>query len=560
MRFHRGPAPWIALLLMAPGCASGGMPDYNTAVQVGPPPSSAGPASLPPLPVSIVEGANEPAGAQPRISNMEVVNQDIRTVVRSLAESFGLGYQLDPGVTGRVTTHLQDVTLDQALKTIVQPYGYTYSVDNGILRVVPAQFTTRIFTLDYMSLSRFGTGTTVVQRRLGATGSGSGGLGGGGGIGGGGIGGGAGGGGDFITSVTVSDIWAEIRIALEGLIFGETTEDGGAGGANSGATAGGASGAAGGAGAAGAGGAGGAGAQGSLGPGATSRVDAEGRRLIINPAAGTILVSASPQKIEEVNSLLTAIQGSIHRQVLIEARIVEVRLNQQYEFGIDWSALQSVLGLDFEFGTSAAGAQLTISNGGDADRQVGFVLNALESQGDVNVLSAPRVSALNNQRATINVATDEVFFAVTRQPVIGPNGTTIGFNTEILPQQVAVGIVLDVHPQIAVDNTITMNIRPVITDLVEVREVRLEDGTQVTAPVIDRRETDTVVRVRDGETIVIGGLMRTSRVSRETGVPVLSKLPLIGRLFGGRSDEAEKRELVIFITPTIVAGQPPLSR
>jgi MSHA biogenesis protein MshL len=176
------------------------------------------------------------------------------------------------------------------------------------------------------------------------------------------------------------------------------------------------------------------------------------------------------------------------------------------------------------------------------------------------VLSAPRVSVLNNQRANFGVTTDEVFFAVTRQPILGVNGGTIGFDTQIQPQQIAVGIVLDVLAQIAADNTVTMNIRPAITDIVEVRELVLDDGTQTSAPVINRRETDTVVRVRNGETIVIGGLMRTALTRTETGIPGLKRLPWIGRIFGGYRETSEKRELVIFITPTIIAGQPTVAR
>lgn len=553
----------LAALLIVTGCASGARPGpAGTTIQVEP--TAAGAPSmgdaLPPLPVSIIDDGR---ATDRRIEQIEVVDQDLRLVVRSLAESFGMNYQIDPGVAGVVTTRLQDVTLQQALDAIVLPHGYTYSVQNNILRVVPAQLSTRIFALDYMSLSRFGSGTTVIQRRLGATGVGLGGAGGFGGVGGVGLGaqggfGGLGAGGDVIQTVTIADMWAEIRIALEGLIFSGavplTTPASPPPGSVTPATPS----------VAAVSGAQGAGLGGAIssgaGPSAYSRVDGEGRRLIINPMAGTILVAASPEKLAEVEALLSAIEGSVHRQVLIEARIVEVGLNRDFEFGIDWSAIQRLSQVDIQLGAGQSGAELTIRTSADADREIGAVLSAMESQGEVNVLSAPRVSVLNNQRATINVATDEVFFAVTRQPVIGPQGTTIGFETQIVPQQISVGIVLDVHPQIAIDNTITMNVRPVITDVVEVREVRLEDGTQASAPVIDRRETDTVVRVRGGETIVIGGLMRTARTTRRSGIPGLNRIPVIGRIFGGFREETDKRELVIFITPTIVAGQPPLAR
>ena len=281
-----------------------------------------------------------------------------------------------------------------------------------------------------------------------------------------------------------------------------------------------------------------------------------GRRLIINPIAGLITITAPPEKLAEVAAYITTIERSVQRQVLIEAKIVEIVLNQEFEFGIDWSVVRNIGGLNLSFGIGESGAQFTFNErSGDAAGAINVVLRALESQGDVSVLSSPQVSVLNNQPAVFNVTTDEVFFSVTRQPILGPTGGTIGFNTQIIPQQISVGITLDVLAQIAPDNVITMNVRPVITGVISEKSVQLEDGTQATAPVIDRRETDTMARVRDGETIVIGGLMQTRETNRTTGVPGLRDVPGLGRLFGGVRKATEKRELVIFITPRIISGQ-----
>jgi MSHA biogenesis protein MshL len=341
---------------------------------------------------------------------------------------------------------------------------------------------------------------------------------------------------DVIQTVTLSDLWEEIRVALDGLIF-ETTSAQGSGGAGAAAVAGSAG-------------------VGATAPGAVSRVSEDGRRLIINPLAGTVMVTASPEKLEEVAAFLDAVTGSVQRQVVIEAKIVEVSLDRSFEFGIDWSVVSSIGSVDLRLDSDAGGTQLRLSEPGGGGTGINVVLRALEEQGEVSVLSSPRVSVLNNQRATFNVTTDEVFFAVTRQPVFGPTGATIGFNTQIEPQQVAVGITLDVQPQISADNTITMSVRPVITDVVRVDSVRLEDGTQATAPVIDRRETDTMVRARGGETIVIGGLMQTRTEEEQSGIPGLRSIPGLGRIFGGTRERTTKRELVIFITPRIVASQP----
>lgn len=506
--------------------------------------------SLPNLTVSQVEVATGPVLT---VQRLEVVNEDLRVVLRSLAQNFDLDYRIDPAVTGRVTARFQDVTLDEALQELVVPQGYAYQLEGGVLRVVPAVVQTRIFSLDYLALTRMGIGTTIVQRRLGNTSTGTNQN----------IGGqfnnqffGGGGGADLITSISVNDLWQEMRIALEGLVFDAPAV--GSAATTSPQTSGAIP--------LGSGGIPGLSGSGGLGSGqiggtsaAYSRTDSDGRRLILNPLSGTILVAAPPSRLAEVEAFLATVEGSIQRQVLIEARIVEVSLNRRAEFGIDWNVISQLGGIDLNIGGGSSGAEFRLARSEDPSvNEVNLVLRALQQQGDVRVLSSPRVSVLNNQRAAINVSTDEVFFAVTRQPILGPDGGTIGFSTEVQPQQISVGISLDVYPQIGPDNSITMSVRPVITDVLEVRELILEDGTQFSAPVIDRRETDTVVRVRGGETIVIGGLIQNSQRSSDTGIPILSRIPLIGRLFTSFTRSDTRRELVIFLTPTIIAGQAPL--
>jgi MSHA biogenesis protein MshL len=536
----RSAAPLAATLLLATltGCAAPrAATERPASISLSPvataAPAAATPASPEALPALAASSVATGGEGGRRIESLQVKDQDISLVVRGLAESYGLDYRIDPGVQGRVTAQLRDVTLTQALDALVVPSGFEYQIEGTVLRITPARLLTRIFPLDYVSVSRFGVGTTTIQRRLGATGSMPGSM---GGSMGGGLGGFGNSAADVIQTVTLSDLWEEIRVALDGLIF-ETTSAQGSGGA-------------------GAPGVSGSTGMGATAPGAVSRVSEDGRRLIINPLAGTVMVTASPEKLEEVAAFLDAVTGSVQRQVVIEAKIVEVSLDRSFEFGIDWSVVSSIGSVDLRLDSDAGGTQLRLSEPGGGGTGINVVLRALEEQGEVSVLSSPRVSVLNNQRATFNVTTDEVFFAVTRQPVFGPTGATIGFNTQIEPQQVAVGITLDVQPQISADNTITMSVRPVITDVVRVDSVRLEDGTQATAPVIDRRETDTMVRARGGETIVIGGLMQTRTEEEQSGIPGLRSIPGLGRLFGGTRERTTKRELVIFITPRVVAGQP----
>lgn len=541
-----------ATALFVCGCA--GAPPTTaprTAVRLEPLHSAApdrAPEALPALPSLSSGGAI--AERPHRIKLFSAVNQDVGVVVRELAEQFGLQYRIEPGVRGSVNTTLRNKTLTEALDAII-PQGVTYQIENGVLRVGPARIATRIFSMDYVALSRVGTASTIIQRRLG-TGASSGvgigaGLGGGlaGGAGAAGLGGGAGGiagGADIISAISVADAWEEIRVTMEALIFDAGPAS--APGANQSASA--------------------------LGIGSVGRpyqrVTPDGRRLIINPMAGMITVSAFPAQLEQVEISIRTFESSIQRQVLIEAKIVEVNLDRSFEFGIDWNVVANSptgvgrANINVRSSTatprSANNVEFTLSGGAGS---ITMVLNALESQGDVRVLSSPRVSALNNQRAVFDVTTGEIFFSQTQTPVPNPGGQ-VTFVSQVTPQQVNVGIVLDVLPQIGSDNTVTMNIRPVVTSVARTSTFQGADGTVFTAPVIDTRESDTMARLRAGETIIIGGLMQTRREKIESGIPGLRSIPLLGRLFTTTKDVDRKAELVIFLTPTIISGQPVAGR
>lgn len=533
-------AAW-SVLALAGGCASSPVEEPRTTVAIDPVPAAgapvaAQPAPLPPLAVGQVESRMD---GRPRIQSLEAVNEDIRTVLRGVADRYGLAYQIDPAVQGRVTTRIRDVTLTEALDALVLPYGYTYQLQGDVLLVEPARMQSRLFSLDFISLSRVGVGTTVIQRRLssgtGASrtglpavpGAGISGL------------GGAAGGADVIASVEVTDLWEDIRMALEALVFPDVRGPGEAGVDRAPATAV-------------------TGGMGGRAPQTTSRVDGAGRRLIVNPSAGTILVAAPPATLEEVEVYLATFEAAIQRQVRIEAKFVEVLLDREHEFGIDWGIVQDSGG-DLAIArrpTQSGGVEFTLATGAGS---VTMVLNALETQGDVRVLSSPGVSTLNNQRAVFNVTTEEVFVAITSSPVRDAAGNILTVNSEVDVQPVAVGIVMDVLPQISADNHITMNVRPMVTSLTRVEEFE-QEGIIARAPVVDRRELDTVVRVRSGETHVIGGLIQTRQERIRSGVPILMDIPLLGRLFSRTRTVERKGELVIFITPTVIAGTVPVER
>ncbi len=389
---------WLGFALLAVGaaCASAPAVAPRTQVRLDPVRAAQEPAQAAPLP-ALPSLAGDPAisdrAAAPRLTTLAVVNQDVSVVVRELAGKFGLQYQIDPQIRGTVNTTLRNATLQQALAAVI-PHGATYQIQDGVLRVGPARIVTRIFSLDYVALSRVGTASTVIQRRLGASGAGASAFGSASaGTGSSGVAGS--GGADFITAVSVADVWDEIRVAMEGLVFDAPSVNQAA--------------------------AQGAAGSGAAGLGSTgrpfSRVSEDGRRLIINPIAGTITVAAFPAQLDQLEIFIRTFESSIQRQVLIEAKIVEVNLDRSFEFGIDWNvvARAGTAGLNARSPVtprSTGNVEFTLTGGPGS---ISVVLNALESQGDVRVLSSPRVSALNNQRAVFDVTTGEIVFTLNRK-------------------------------------------------------------------------------------------------------------------------------------------------
>lgn len=502
-------------------------------------------AALPALPVAQVTEGGQTAR---RIQRFDAVDQDLRTALRGLAQSFELGLEIDPDVHGLVNTRLENVTLDEALASLLARHSYAYQIQGGVLRVTGSRMQSKTFSLDYVSLNRVGSTSTVLTSRLG----------GGNVFGGqqqfgnqqsGQLGGVTGGGGGSVSiqSTTAANLWQDVRIALEALVFYDMLTDTvprqimtvpstetqvpvaapiNAGNVVLGAAAG--------------------------APGATAKTSSDGRRLIINPIAGSVFVTAPPATLALVESYIKSFEASVQRQVLVEAKIVRVSLNKEFRFGINWQLLTNRAKLNLgPTPTSTSGVALTFGGGSS---KVSVALEALESQGEVAVLSSPMITALNNQLAVFDATNDEVFFSVTSTPILGTNGGIVAVTSEAQPQQISVGIVLNVLAQIGADNVITMQIRPQLSEIARIDSFVTPEGGKITAPVITRRETDTMARVRGGETIVIGGLTQTRRDRTRTGVPGLRRVPGVGGLFGGRSDVEEKDELVIFLTPTIVVG------
>lgn len=492
------------------------------------PPESPVINSIPEVPEPGLPGVED--AADKKLYSFKASNLDLQNALALFAQANELNIVPDGDVTGTVTLDVRDLPLEAIMRALLEANDYSWSLENGLIRV--RAHTTKTFSVDYLRLKRSGTGSSSAT--LGSGGGGGGGGAGGGGAGAGGGGGAAGGGG------------------------------GGAGG-----------------GAGGAGGGGGASGGSSVSLTADNEIDfwtelrtelekmltAKGKEtLAINMTAGIIQVTDRPAGLKRLESYLKSLNQTIHRQVDIEARLYDVTLNDQFQFGVDWNVVASkIAGTTIPGGlASFAGNTQILSgaggfsaipgtftgtfDGGDPNVAANAMLDALQEQGEVQVISKPRLRTMNNQTAMIKVGTDTPFFSSTQ--TIIPNATAD--NTTLDQDQVqsiTVGTILTITPQISHDKWVTLDISPVLTSLLETKEA---PSGRTTAPVLDIKQASTLIRVRDGSTIVLGGLIQTSTAQKRRKVPVMGDIPLVGELFTGRFDAMQKRELVIFITPRIV--------
>ena len=310
-----------------------------------------------------------------------------------------------------------------------------------------------------------------------------------------------------------------------------------------------------------------------------------GRSVVISPMSGVIVVRAMPDEMGNVAAYLKASQISVERQVILEAKIVEVQLNESFQSGVNWAAFKNNPNSLLSTGIGAPGStlnpitagaatvlsnnQLTATPGatllpvatsamGAAGSLFGLafqtsnfaaLLNFLETQGDVHVLSSPRIATLNNQKAVLKVGTDEFF--VTNVSSTTTTGTATTTTPEVTLQPFFSGIALDVTPRIDQNDEIILHVHPSVSLVTTVNKTVNIGGVGGTLnlPLASSSvsETDSIVRARDGQIVAIGGLMRQATFDDQSGLPGLPKM-----IFGQTSKSTQKRELVILIKPTVI--------
>jgi len=309
----------------------------------------------------------------------------------------------------------------------------------------------------------------------------------------------------------------------------------------------------------------------------------DGRKVVVQPQAGLIVVVALPPELRQVDEYLQTVQRNMQRQVVIEAKIIEVTLDDGFQSGINWAALATTSsGRGVLVGQTAQGVGLSpgIGSGGLSIREPGSqtpflealaaealgggftaalnfkdfqgFIDLLETQGDVQVLSSPRISTVNNQKAVIKVGSDEFF--VTDISSDTTTGTTTNSSTDITLTPFFSGIALDVMPQIDESGAIILHIHPTVSEVVDQqKQIRLFGVDQSLPLAFSRvRESDSVVRAENGQLVVIGGLMQEKTDNRRDGIPLLGRLPGIGGLFRYTEMISKKSELVILLRPQVI--------
>ena len=481
---------------------------------------------------------------EPRF-DLAVTNAPAAQVFHAIVSGSRYSMLLPPAISGTISVNLKEVTVHEALDAMRELYGFEYRIDNTRIYVQPATLQTRVFQIAYPSARRSGrTETRVVSGSLTNNANPAGGAGGPG------AGGSPAAEGSQVTTTHDVDFWKELDAALKALIG---TED--------------------------------------------------GRQAVLSPHSGVLVVRAFPRDMRDIESFLRSSRIAIERQVMLEAKIVEVSLKDGFESGINWAAFNrsgqhilstgsdtSRINVPGSLGRAAGiptGSLTTtvdssstpssvisttlgqllaspLASGGSGALGLAFTSNSfssllsfLETQGSVHVLSSPRVAATNNQKAVLRVGSDDFFITN-----ISTSTTTTAAGSVTTPtiqtQAFFSGISLDVTPQIDDEGYVTLHIRPVVSNVTErTRIVNLGNLGNFTLPLASSsvNEADTVVRVLDGVTVAIGGLMTQTQTDDDSRVPLAGDVPLLGNLFKRTNRLLQKRELVFLLRPTVIKGE-----
>lgn len=465
---------------------------------------------------ALMRGSRFGQSRTPQEPRFDISVKDVpaSTFFSSLVEGTPYNMVVHPNVSGNVTLNLADVTVRDALEVVRDVYGYEYSETRVGFEIQPIGLQTRIYPLDYLHMQRIGSsGLEVTAGGLTdgeATSS------------------------SKVFTSSEQDVWTSMQQILESII--------GAG---------------------------------------------DGRSVATSPQSGVIIVRAFPEELRKVEEFLMRTQKSLNRQVILDAKVLEVTLDDGYQHGINWGAIVGRYGFNQVGGGSTLGGSGTNSttqvsgiagNGGNIDPSLAsqvadgaiqafggmfamsfqtggfsYFVELLNQQGNVQVLSSPRVATLNNQKAIIKIGTDEYYVTDVGSNTSTSSGSTTT-SADVSLDPFFSGIALDVTPFIDENNNVTLHVHPTITTVSESTKTVVLDGKNQTYPLAKSilRESDSVVRAKSGQIIIIGGLMKHETVEVNTSVPWLGDIPFFGSVFRQTKQVKSKKELVILLRPSVV--------
>ncbi len=483
------------------------------------------------VPAQVAEALAEPAPVvakpppEPRM-DLRVNNALARDVFLAMVADTRYSMLMHPDVSGTLSVTLRSVTVREALEAIRDVYGYDFKIDGRRITVYAPTLQTRIFTVNYPNSQRVGSSELRVSSggtQNAATGGANGGA-------------GAAGGnqqteGSRVATSSKTDFWSELSGAVKGIVGG-----------------------------------------------------GEGRSVIASPQAGIMAVRAMPEELRQVDSFLKAAQIAVERQVMLEAKLVEVELRDGFQSGVNWGAFAA--GVDGALAAGVLGSGVATTNvllqGGNTGlsgvvpvpsvatggglfglalqtNNFGAVLGFLETQGDVQTLSSPRIATLNNQKAVLKVGTDAFFVtnvsggSTPTSTSSNNSGTTTTMPTITLTPFFS-GISLDVTPQVDDGVNVTLHVHPAVTVVSETsKQIDLGAAGNYKLPLASSavNETDTLVRIQDGRIVAIGGLMQMDSSRSVSGLPGTTG-GAFAPLFGNKATSGRKREVIVLIKPTII--------
>jgi MSHA biogenesis protein MshL len=514
-------------------------------LQATPLPAAVEAALAPQTRLELPKGASLPAEAR---FDLAVNAAPAQQVFLGIASGTRYSMLLHPEVAGSITVNLKDVTVPEAMDALRELYGYDYRIDGNRIFVQPLTTQTRFYSIAYPASLRQGKSELrVISGSIADSGAKTGSS-------------SSSGGSSSSTQVdssrvvtsTASDFWGELQASV-GMLIGCSV-----------------------------------GASPTAGHSAAATNCPSGRNVSVSPHTGMLMVRALPVEQRLVNEYLKVARVQVERQVMIEAKIIEVTLNENAQSGINWasfrdgalnwakgadsggftipggapvagSTLSSLLGVDLPAAARATATSAGVFGLAFQTSSFAALLIFLEGQGQVHVLSSPRIAAINNQKAILKVGTDEFFVTdITSTPATsGGDGTTT--STSITTQPFFSGIALDVTPQIDGADNIILHVHPSVSQVVtDEKSIDLGSNQGIYKLPLAKSsvsETDSVVRLKDGQIAAIGGLMKRESRDVGNGVPGLGDVPGLGMFFKNTSALRQKQELVILLKPTLIKQQ-----